>query len=112
MLWRLVAPRSSSGNQSLPPIIKTAALVAQLDRAPDFESGGRGFESLRARQHLESKLHALKNSAPGSTPGKPNGIKSLIHCSSARAGLRVWDTEAIHVTRGALRGDAAQQDGN
>src|SRR5262249_37025563 len=29
---------------------KTAALVAQLDRAPDFESGGRGFESLRARQ--------------------------------------------------------------
>ena len=26
------------------------ALVAQLDRAPDFESGGRGFESLRARQ--------------------------------------------------------------
>src|SRR6516165_1368151 len=23
------------------------ALVAQLDRAPDFESGGRGFESLR-----------------------------------------------------------------
>jgi hypothetical protein len=30
--------------------ISTHALVAQLDRAPDFESGGRGFESLRARQ--------------------------------------------------------------
>ena len=28
----------------------TEAPVAQLDRAPDFESGGRGFESLRARQ--------------------------------------------------------------
>ena len=28
---------------------KSPALVAQLDRAPDFESGGRGFESLRAR---------------------------------------------------------------
>ena len=26
------------------------ALVAQLDRAPDFESGGREFESLWARQ--------------------------------------------------------------
>jgi hypothetical protein len=26
------------------------ALVAQLDRASDFESEGRGFESLRARQ--------------------------------------------------------------
>src|SRR3954451_21359572 len=28
------------------------ALVAQLDRASDFESEGREFESLRARQHL------------------------------------------------------------
>jgi hypothetical protein len=28
------------------------APVAQLDRAPDFESGGQGFESLPARQHL------------------------------------------------------------
>jgi hypothetical protein len=27
-----------------------AALVAQLDRASDFESEGREFESLRARQ--------------------------------------------------------------
>ena len=26
-----------------------AALVAQLDRAPDYGSGGWGFESLRAR---------------------------------------------------------------
>jgi hypothetical protein len=28
------------------------APVAQLDRAPDYESGGQEFESLRARQHL------------------------------------------------------------
>src|SRR5215831_759882 len=28
------------------------APVAQLDRASDFESGGRGFESLRARFQL------------------------------------------------------------
>ena len=28
---------------------KTCALVAQLDRASDFESEGREFESLRAR---------------------------------------------------------------
>ena len=27
----------------------TEAPVAQLDRAPDFESGGQGFESLPAR---------------------------------------------------------------
>src|SRR5262245_20422213 len=36
-----------------PPVCCPAgALVAQLDRAPDFESGGREFESLRARQKL------------------------------------------------------------
>ena len=29
--------------------------VAQPDRAPDFESGGRGFESLRARHLTRSK---------------------------------------------------------
>src|SRR5579863_446564 len=35
--------RSSSG----------LAPVAQLDRAPDYESGGQEFESLRARQLLQ-----------------------------------------------------------
>src|SRR5438876_2253811 len=39
-------------NSSALFVRKSLALVAQLDRAPDFESGGRGFESLRARQHL------------------------------------------------------------
>jgi hypothetical protein len=29
---------------------RTSAPVAQLDRAPDYESGGRAFESLRAHQ--------------------------------------------------------------
>ena len=32
------------------PITKPRAPVAQLDRAPDYESGGQEFESLRARQ--------------------------------------------------------------
>ena len=32
-------------------LIGRNALVAQLDRASDFESEGREFESLRARQH-------------------------------------------------------------
>jgi hypothetical protein len=31
----------------------STALVAQPDRAPDFESGGREFESLRARQYFK-----------------------------------------------------------
>ena len=30
--------------------IQVVAPVAQLDRAPDYESGGREFESLPARQ--------------------------------------------------------------
>ncbi len=30
-------------------VLFSCAPVAQLDRAPDFESVGRGFESLRAR---------------------------------------------------------------
>ena len=34
------------------------APVAQLDRAPDYESGGQEFESLRARQHLATTYRA------------------------------------------------------
>jgi hypothetical protein len=34
------------------------APVAQLDRAPGYEPGGRGFESLRAH-HLIKNLRAL-----------------------------------------------------
>ena len=34
------------------PPFSSKAPVAQLDRAPDFESGGQGFESLPARQTL------------------------------------------------------------
>lgn len=32
-----------------PPLFAEDAPVAQLDRAPDYGSGGLGFESLRAR---------------------------------------------------------------
>src|SRR6266568_5330634 len=42
-------------NSSALFVRKSLALVAQLDRAPDFESGGRGFESLRAR-HFGTEL--------------------------------------------------------
>ena len=34
------------------------APVAQLDRAPDYESGGQEFESLRARHYLASRFRA------------------------------------------------------
>jgi hypothetical protein len=32
-----------------------SALVAQLDRVPGYEPGGRGFESCRARHRTNSK---------------------------------------------------------
>ena len=39
------------------------ALIAQLDRVSDYESEGRGFESLSARQkkHLSLKLRCFFN---------------------------------------------------
>ena len=38
---------------------KNSALVAQLDRALDYESRGQGFESSRARQLLFYNLNSL-----------------------------------------------------
>ena len=36
------------------------APVAQLDRVPGYELGGRGFESLRARHFLPSVHEAIR----------------------------------------------------
>src|SRR6185295_12064383 len=48
---RGVAPRGSSPYVAPLPFSRYAP-VAQLDRAPDYESGGRRFESFRARHYL------------------------------------------------------------
>ena len=50
-------PLRSAG--SIPSFRALNAPVAQLDRAPDYESGGQEFESLRAR-HLSSKFRWFK----------------------------------------------------
>src|SRR4051794_33843264 len=47
--------RGSGGRRPLRP----CAPVAQLDRAPDYESGGREFESLRARHFSMPKLRPV-----------------------------------------------------
>src|SRR3982750_2194742 len=39
-----------------PRLLAKNALVAQLDRAPDYESGGQEFESLRARHPFFPEL--------------------------------------------------------
>jgi hypothetical protein len=49
------APERRGRTQATRPSVKkTNALVAQLDRASDFDSEGREFESLRARQAKSS----------------------------------------------------------
>src|SRR5580693_3603229 len=42
------------------PDLSADAPVAQLDRAPDYESGGRKFESFRARHKLLLNKHSLE----------------------------------------------------
>ena len=44
--------------QGLSSVLPASAPVAQLDRVPDYGSGGWGFESSRARHNL---LHSNKN---------------------------------------------------
>src|SRR5262245_10644414 len=46
----------------LSPPLSGRAPVAQLDRAPDYGSGGWGFKSLRARQQIDLVSRSLKNS--------------------------------------------------
>jgi hypothetical protein len=51
-----IANRSLPARHAAAPFfsaIAEDAPVAQLDRAPDYESGGREFESLRARQQFQ-----------------------------------------------------------
>ena len=45
------------------------APVAQLDRVPGYELGGREFESLRAR-HISIMAGALLTAMDGGNPGK------------------------------------------
>ena len=49
-------------------MMATSAPVAQLDRVPDYESGGRTFESCRAR-HLSKALIAFLISRPNGEEG-------------------------------------------
>src|SRR6266700_8144402 len=50
---------SSAATALAGPRLAQTAPVAQLDRAPDYESGGQEFESLRAR-HFGTKLSTPK----------------------------------------------------
>jgi hypothetical protein len=65
---RVVAPAVEGSSPFTHPISLLRPLqrpyvapVAQLDRAPDFESVGRPFESGRACQIISRPLHSLTN---------------------------------------------------
>ena len=49
------AEQSGLEKEKLWSMIRPFAPVAQLDRVPDYESGGRTFESYRAR-HIQKSL--------------------------------------------------------
>src|SRR3954465_1502364 len=45
-----------------PAVLRHRAPVAQLDRAPDYESGGQRFESFRAR-HFPFRARSMRSAA-------------------------------------------------
>src|SRR5215470_4512062 len=64
----VAAPRDSSGDHGRLPI----APVAQLDRAPDYGSGGWEFESLRARHSsMDAQHDAMRSAATGAPCARP-----------------------------------------
>ena len=89
--------------ESRHPLQKNHALVAQLDRASDYESEGQGFESLRAH-HL--KLQILKDAVVAQLVERILGkdkvtgsipVNGSIKCGSGGTGRRarlrgVWVT--------------------
>ncbi len=95
------------------------ALVAQLDRASDYESEGRAFESLRARQSLPEPLvklplvdhdgvsspWRLTAPAPMHPPSRSDvahaSWKSCLGCNAAR--LSSWPQRPLGYCRGRFR---------
>src|SRR5262245_8993023 len=61
-------------------ILAAAALVAQLDRASDFESEGREFESLRARQKPQADQELI-----GQRHDRAQAYRFLVRTSSAKS---------------------------
>jgi hypothetical protein len=71
--------RAANGHFS----VRRAAPVAQLDRAPDYESGGQEFESLRARQFSipQARIGRIRGS-------RRLGTKALLRALYVRAGTQ------------------------
>src|SRR6185437_15469875 len=86
--------------------IAKAAPVAQLDRAPDFESGGQGFESLPARQNLPKRVSRGRESLSSIPLGRKE--KEVVDVVTAvRATAVVEQCALVLVAIGIERVDAA-----
>ena len=72
-----------------------SAPVAQLDRAPDYESGGQRFESFRARQPSQPISHRYAQSVRVSGPAAP-------HFAFPRSNLRARGSGATVSEYGLL----------
>src|SRR5476651_1069048 len=73
----------------MPPVpqadlsVPVSAPVAQLDRAPDYESGGREFESLRARHHLATIQRPYFAMPVWGGNGNANNARNVRCCSNS-----------------------------
>src|SRR5215475_6008233 len=86
--------QSLSGQLDFDGIIQSGAPVAQLDRVPGYEPGGREFESLRARENS----HAISSEYPAVSEYF-RSPRTHISCRG-RIGYGPWTT---WTTRTALR---------
>ena len=64
------------------------APVAQLDRAPDYESGGQRFESFRARQ--SSLQLSMNRREPACTLVQPGDVSAAIRASGRSVSGAAW----------------------
>ena len=71
------------------------APVAQLDRAPDYESGGRRFESFRAR-HFQKSANWWASGMSGRRKIRKSR-EQWLRSSIFRIGLREFEHQAVHV---------------
>ena len=82
---------------------RQCAPVAQLDRAPDYESGGQEFESLRARQHLTGTHDTQKRfgTAAKADPSHASRVTKITFPKTSLADPRVC--RSIWMDRAACR---------
>ena len=69
----IVPPSSQTSHLTIYSLFQLGAPIAQLDRAPDYGSGGWGFESLSARQIRQQHRSGQpgRDAFPGHPPSHP-----------------------------------------